>query len=65
MPTGAVDFETGPQYQKAIASRSFTPVLGMSSPLALVRERNRPGDVETIRQSLSEFRAKFRSAATS
>ena len=65
IPTGAVDYETGPQYQQAIISRGFTPVLGMSSPLALVKERNKPGDVATIRQSLSEFKEKFKSAAAS
>ncbi len=59
MPTGAVNYETGPQYQEAISKRGFTPVLGMSAPLALVAERKKPGDVETIRESLNDFKAKF------
>ena len=59
MPTGAVDYETGPQYIQAISGRGFTPVLGMSAPLALVSERKKPGDPDTIRESLAEFRRKF------
>lgn len=60
MPTGAVDFETGPEYIKAISSRGFAPVLGMSSPLALVAERKAPGDLDTIMESLAHFRANFK-----
>jgi len=60
MPTGAVDFETGPQYQEAITKRGFFPVLGMSAPLGLVRDRKMPGDVATIRESLEDFKKKFR-----
>jgi len=59
MPTGAVNFETGPKYQEAITKRGYFPVLGMSAPLELVSERKKPGDVATIRESLAEFRAKF------
>jgi len=59
MPTGAVNFETGPEYQKSIKSRGYFPVLGMSAPLELVTSRKKPGDVETIRESLAEFRKKF------
>jgi len=59
MPTGAVDFVTGPQHQEAIGKRGFFPVLGMSAPLALVKERKKPGDPETIRESLETFLAKF------
>ena len=59
MPTGAVDYQTGPEYVDVISKRGFTPVLGMSAPLALVKDRKKPGDVETIRESLAEFRAKF------
>ncbi len=59
MPTGAVDYETGPQYQAAINKRGFTPVLGMSAPLALVRDGKKPGDLETIKQSLEEFKSRF------
>ena len=60
MPTGAVDFETGPQYQEAISKRGFAPVLGMSAPLALVDKEKKPGDAECIRRSLAEFRERFR-----
>ena len=59
MPTGAVDFVTGPQHQEAISKRGFFPVLGMSAPLALVKERGKPGDVDTIRESLETFISKF------
>ncbi|NWG12026.1 MAG: bifunctional 4-hydroxy-2-oxoglutarate aldolase/2-dehydro-3-deoxy-phosphogluconate aldolase [Acidobacteria bacterium] len=59
MPTGAVDYETGPQYQEAIRKRGFFPVLGMSSPLALIDKEKRPGDADCIRRSLAEFRQKF------
>ncbi len=60
MPTGAVDFESGPQYQEAITKRGYFPVLGMSAPLALVRDRKKPGDVDTIRESLADFKSKFK-----
>ncbi|MCD4699807.1 MAG: bifunctional 4-hydroxy-2-oxoglutarate aldolase/2-dehydro-3-deoxy-phosphogluconate aldolase [Phycisphaerae bacterium] len=59
MPTGAVNFETGPEYIKVISGRGFTPVLGMSAPLALVAERKKPGDLDTITESLETFEAKF------
>lgn len=62
MPTGAVDFETGPQYIKAISSRGFTPILGMSSPLGLVVEKNAPGDIDVINESLANFKANFKRA---
>jgi len=58
MPTGGVNCETGPQYVEAISSRGYFPVLGMSAPLAGVKDAGRPGDVETIRASLAEFDAK-------
>ncbi len=60
MPTGGVNHETGPQYQEHIAKRGYHPVLGMSSPLDLVGKRGRPGDPETIRESLAAFKASFR-----
>jgi 2-keto-3-deoxy-6-phosphogluconate aldolase len=60
MPTGGVNFETGPKYQENITKRGYFPVLGMSSPLALVGKLKRPGDVDTIRQSLVEFREQFK-----
>jgi 2-keto-3-deoxy-6-phosphogluconate aldolase len=59
MPTGGVDLETGPKYRDAIGAGGFFPVLGMSAPLKLVEQENRPGDVKTIRTSLSEFKEKF------
>ena len=59
MPTGAVNFETGPEYLEVIGKRGFTPILGMSAPLALVADRKKPGDIETIRESLAEFARKF------
>jgi 2-keto-3-deoxy-6-phosphogluconate aldolase len=63
MPTGAVDYETGPQYQEAIRKRGFFPVLGMSAPLALIDKEKKPGDRECVRRSLSEFRERFQRAA--
>ena len=60
MPTGGVNYENGPQYQEQIGKRGFTTVLGMSSPLELVGKLKRPGDVETIRELLAEFKAAFR-----
>jgi 2-keto-3-deoxy-6-phosphogluconate aldolase len=59
MPTGAVDYETGPQYIEVITKRGFTPVLGMSAPLKLVADRKRPGDLDTIVESLETFKTKF------
>ena len=59
MPTGGVNFETGPGYKKAIAGAGYTPILGMSSPLALVEKEEKPGNVETIRESLKQFVEKF------
>jgi 2-keto-3-deoxy-6-phosphogluconate aldolase len=60
MPTGGVNAETGPGFQESISKRGYFPVLGMSSPLALVGKAKRPGDVGTIRQSLAEFKEKFK-----
>lgn len=62
MPTGAVNFESGPQHIKTISSRGFFPVLGMSAPLALVEEKKAPGNEEVIRESLRVFREKFEQA---
>jgi 2-keto-3-deoxy-6-phosphogluconate aldolase len=59
MPTGGVNAETGPKFQESISKRGYTPVLGMSAPLALVGKEKKPGDVETIRRSLAEFKASF------
>jgi len=62
MPTGAVNYETGPDYIKAISSRGYTPVLGMSAPLGLVAEKKAPGDVDVIREALETFKVKFEAA---
>jgi len=62
MPTGAVNYETGPQYIEAISKRGFFPVLGMSAPLKLVADRNKPGDLDTIIESLEDFKQKFKEA---
>ena len=56
MPTGGVNAETGPQYQQAIRANGYTPVLGMSAPMKLVEQEKKPGDVETIRRSLQQFK---------
>jgi len=59
MPTGGVNNETGPAYREAISASGYTPVLGMSAPLKLIEQENKPGDAETIRRSLAEFRQKL------
>ncbi|MCF6270442.1 MAG: hypothetical protein L3J41_12070 [Melioribacteraceae bacterium] len=60
MPTGGVNFETAPGYKKAISGAGYTPILGMSSPLALVEKEGKPGDVEIIRESLKVFAEKYK-----
>ena len=60
MPTGGVNYETGPFYQQAIAANGYAPVLGMSAPLKLVEKEKSPGHVEVIRQSLEDFKDKFK-----
>lgn len=60
MPTGGVNAETGPKFQEIILKRGYTPILGMSAPLALVGKEKKPGDVETIHRSLEQFRASFK-----
>jgi 2-keto-3-deoxy-6-phosphogluconate aldolase len=59
MPTGGVNFETGPVFRASIKSAGYEPVLGMSAPLAYVESEQKPGDVETIRKSLEIFSEKF------
>jgi 2-keto-3-deoxy-6-phosphogluconate aldolase len=59
MPTGGVNNETGQKIKEAISGAGYTPVLGMSAPLALVEKENKPGDVETIRKSLRVFKEKM------
>ncbi|HUV41120.1 MAG TPA: hypothetical protein VMW23_04975, partial [Sedimentisphaerales bacterium] len=59
MPTGGVDFETGPKFIEAITSNGYAPVLGMSAPLKLVEQEKKPGDVDTIRRALADCKAKL------
>jgi 2-keto-3-deoxy-6-phosphogluconate aldolase len=60
MPTGGVNAKTGAAFQEQIARRGFFPVLGMSAPLELVTERKKPGDVDTLRESLRKFKEEFK-----
>lgn len=62
MPTGAVDYTTGPEYIKAISKAGYTPILGMSAPLQPVADQKAPGNVEVIRAALAEFTKKFEAA---
>ena len=62
MPTGGVNYETGPKFREAIKSSGYAPVLGMSAPLKYVEEQQKPGDVETIRKSLELFTEKYQQA---
>jgi 2-keto-3-deoxy-6-phosphogluconate aldolase len=62
MPTGAVDYTTGPEYIKAISKAGYTPVLGMSAPLQIVAEKKAPGDPAVVKESLATFTAKFNEA---
>jgi 2-keto-3-deoxy-6-phosphogluconate aldolase len=59
MPTGGVNVKTGAGFQEQISKRGFFPVLGMSAPLELVTERKKLGDPDTIRESLTKFKAEF------
>ena len=60
MPTGGVNLKTGAGFQEQIAKRGFFPVLGMSAPLDLVLERKKPGDPDTLRESLQKFKDEFK-----
>jgi len=62
MPTGAVDYVTGPDHIKAISKAGYFPVLGMSAPLQIVADKKAPGNVDAIRESLETFRTKFNEA---
>ena len=59
MPTGGVNYA---EYIKAISGRGYYPVLGMSAPLKDVADAKKPGDLETINASLTEFTEKFEAA---
>ncbi len=60
MPTGGVNLKTGAGFQEQISKRGFFPVLGMSSPLELVLERKKLGDLDTLRESLQKFKEEFK-----
>ncbi len=60
MPTGGVNTKTGAGFQEQIARRGFFPVLGMSAPLELVTEQKKPGDMDTLRESLRKFKEEFK-----
>ena len=59
MPTGGVNARTGAAFQEQIGQYGFFPVLGMSAPLGLVTERRKPGDLDTLRESLAQFKREF------
>jgi 2-keto-3-deoxy-6-phosphogluconate aldolase len=59
MPTGGVDHVTGPKYIEAISKGGFMPLLGMSSPLELVKKNKAPGDIPTIWRSIGDFIDQF------
>jgi len=59
MPTGGVDRNTGPEFQRNILRYGFFPVLGMSDPLNLVLEKKMPGDPDTLHESLEKFKGEF------
>lgn len=60
MPTGGVNLKTGAGFQEQIGKRGFFPVLGMSAPLELVLERKKPGDMDTLGESLKKFKEEFK-----
>lgn len=60
MPTGGVNFETGPQYQEQIGKRGFFAALGMSAPLKIVADEKKPGDLATVQKALADFKANFK-----
>jgi 2-keto-3-deoxy-6-phosphogluconate aldolase len=64
IPTGGVNAENGPLYQQHIGARGFDTVLAMSDPLSLVLKEGKPGDTDTIRRSLDQFRQAFRPYTT-
>lgn len=59
MPTGGVNRETGPEFQVNISKRGFYPVLGMSDPLKMVLDEDKPGDPDLLQESLQKFKAEF------
>ena len=59
IPTGGTNAKNGPVYQEHVGRRGFTPVLAMSDPLSLVLQEGKPGDPETIKRSLDQFKQRF------
>lgn len=59
IPTGGVNASNGAAYREHVGKRGFFAALAMSDPLALVLKEGKPGDAETIKRSLSQFRAAF------
>ena len=59
-PTGGVNAKTGAGFQEQILKYDFFPVLGMSYPLQLVTDRKKPGDMDTLRESLQKFKGEFK-----
>ena len=60
--SGAVNFQNGPEFIKAVSSRGYFPVLSMTAPLQLVVEKNAPGNVDVICESLDFFKKNFEEA---
>ena len=60
IPTGGVNAENGPLYQRHIGARGFDTALAMSDPLGLVIQEGKMGDPDTIRRSLEQFRQAFK-----
>ena len=54
--SGAVNFQNGPEFIKAVSSRGFFPVLSMTATLQLVVEKNAPGNVDVVSESLDSFK---------
>ena len=60
IPTGGVNADNGPLYQRHIGARGFDTALAMSDPLSLVIQEGKIGDLDTIRRSLEQFRQAFK-----
>jgi len=61
IPTGGVNASNGAAYREHVGKRGFDAALAMSDPLALVLKEGKPGEAETIKRSLDEFKAQFAS----
>ena len=60
IPTGGVNADNGPLYQRHIGARGFDTALAMSDPLSLVIHEGKIGDLDTVRRSLEQFRQAFK-----